>query len=236
MHERLSPRVQHGEEADLGAEMVRIGGDGAEGLGGGAEEDAVDHRFVLRGDGGDRPGHGEDDVEVLACRAGRRCGPRSTPRGPATGTWGSADSRQELYQTRVWPQRSHCSTWPPSAAVRHVSIAVMTRRWAVDSDAPACVHDRRRRSGGRCPPPRASGDPSARALRRTRAAGGGRRGDGTREQIERTGGRADLASWRCADSARWSRDSDGRAAVESCGRRCRLRGDGRRTRGAANGA
>ena len=31
---------------------------------------------------------------------------------------------------RVWAQSSHCSTWPPSGAVRHISTAVMTRRWA----------------------------------------------------------------------------------------------------------
>ena len=29
---------------------------------------------------------------------------------------------------RVMPQSSHCSTWPPSAAVRQASIAAMTRR------------------------------------------------------------------------------------------------------------
>ena len=54
MHQGLSPRVQHGEEADLGAEMLGIGGDGAQGLGGRAKEDAVDLRFVLEGDGRDR--------------------------------------------------------------------------------------------------------------------------------------------------------------------------------------
>ena len=43
MHQGLSPRVQHGEEADLRAEMLRIGGDGAQGLGGRAKQDAVDH-------------------------------------------------------------------------------------------------------------------------------------------------------------------------------------------------
>ena len=64
MHQVLSPRVQHGEETDFGAEMSRIGGDGAERLGGGPEEDAVDHALVLGGDGGDLFRHGEDDVEV----------------------------------------------------------------------------------------------------------------------------------------------------------------------------
>src|SRR4249919_1314090 len=31
---------------------------------------------------------------------------------------------------RVWPQSSQRSTWPPRAAVRQISIAVITRRWA----------------------------------------------------------------------------------------------------------
>lgn len=35
---------------------------------------------------------------------------------------------------RVAPQSSHCSTWPPSTAVRHAVIAPMTRR----STRPRC--------------------------------------------------------------------------------------------------
>ena len=65
MDERLAPGVQHGEEADLGAEVARVGGDGAQRLGDGSEEQAVDDGLVLRGDLGDGRGHGEDDVEVL---------------------------------------------------------------------------------------------------------------------------------------------------------------------------
>jgi hypothetical protein len=40
---------------------------------------------------------------------------------------------------RWCPHASHCSTWPPSAAVRHDSIAVITRRWAVDSAEPVAA-------------------------------------------------------------------------------------------------
>ncbi len=58
--------MQHGEEPDLRAEMLGIGGDGAQGLGGRAKEEAVDLRFVLERDGRDRLGDGEDDVKVLA--------------------------------------------------------------------------------------------------------------------------------------------------------------------------
>lgn len=56
--------MQHGEEADLGAEMLGVGGDGAQRLGGGAEQQAVDERLVLVGDGGNGLRQREDDVEV----------------------------------------------------------------------------------------------------------------------------------------------------------------------------
>jgi hypothetical protein len=36
--------VQHGDAADLGAEMARVGGDEAQRLRGGAEQDRVDRR------------------------------------------------------------------------------------------------------------------------------------------------------------------------------------------------
>ena len=42
------------------------------------------------------------------------------------------------HQTRRWPQWSHCSTCPPSAAVRHCSIDDMTRRCRDVSAGPAC--------------------------------------------------------------------------------------------------
>ena len=47
----LTPSVQHAEEADLGAEALGVGGDLAQGAGGGAEEDVVE---------------GEDEMEVGA--------------------------------------------------------------------------------------------------------------------------------------------------------------------------
>ena len=65
MDERLAPGVQHGEETDLGAEVARVGGDGAQRVGDGPEEQAVDDGLVLGGDLGDGRGDGEDDVEVL---------------------------------------------------------------------------------------------------------------------------------------------------------------------------
>ena len=58
MDERLAPCVQHGEEADLGAEVMRVGSDRAERLGGGAKEQTVDNGLVLGGDLGDHRRHG----------------------------------------------------------------------------------------------------------------------------------------------------------------------------------
>jgi hypothetical protein len=57
--------VQDGDEADLGAQVLGIGSDGAQGLGAGVEEQIVEGGFVLKGDRRDRLGHGKDDVEVI---------------------------------------------------------------------------------------------------------------------------------------------------------------------------
>ena len=62
----MPPGMKDGEEADLGAEMFRIGGDGAQRFGGGAEENAVEHLFVLISDGSNLFRHGKNHVEVLA--------------------------------------------------------------------------------------------------------------------------------------------------------------------------
>jgi hypothetical protein len=60
----LSPTVEHGEEADLGAEIFGIGSDGRQGLGRGSEQNAVDEIFVLVSNSGDRFGEGEDDMKI----------------------------------------------------------------------------------------------------------------------------------------------------------------------------
>src|SRR5260370_3900027 len=61
----LSPTVQYGEKADLGAEMLGIGSDGGQGLGRGAEEHAVEEIFVLVSDGSERFGNREDDMKIV---------------------------------------------------------------------------------------------------------------------------------------------------------------------------
>ena len=65
MQQGLTPGVQHGKEADLGTQMLGIGGDGSQGLGRGPEENAIDHPLVLVSDSGNLFRHGEDDVKVL---------------------------------------------------------------------------------------------------------------------------------------------------------------------------
>ncbi len=56
MGQRRAPGVEHGGQADAGAEMLGVGRDGDQGLGGGLEQDAIDRRLVLVGDVGDGPG------------------------------------------------------------------------------------------------------------------------------------------------------------------------------------
>ena len=61
----LTPTVEHGEEADLGVEVFGVGGDAAQGFGGGAEKNAVDHFLVLVGDRGNLFRQRKDDVKIL---------------------------------------------------------------------------------------------------------------------------------------------------------------------------
>ena len=64
MQQRLAPGVQHGDEADVSAEMLGVGGDGPEGSGGGSEQGAIDFALVLQRQRGQFCGQGEDDVKI----------------------------------------------------------------------------------------------------------------------------------------------------------------------------
>ena len=64
MGERRAPGVEDGGEADAGAEMLRVGGDGGQRLGGGPEQEVVDGGLVVERDRADRRRQGEDDVVV----------------------------------------------------------------------------------------------------------------------------------------------------------------------------
>ncbi len=61
----LTPTMEHGEEADLGAEVLGIGGNGLQGFRGGPEQNAIDHLFVLIGDRGNLFRQRKDHVEIL---------------------------------------------------------------------------------------------------------------------------------------------------------------------------
>jgi hypothetical protein len=62
--ERRAPGVKHGGNADAGAEMLRVGCDGQHRLRRRAEQEIIDKRLVLKGDGGDLGWQREDDMEV----------------------------------------------------------------------------------------------------------------------------------------------------------------------------
>ena len=60
----LPPTVKDGEEPDLRSEVLRVGGDGGQGFGRLAKENAVDHFLVLRCDGGNLFGNGKNNMKV----------------------------------------------------------------------------------------------------------------------------------------------------------------------------
>ena len=128
MRQRLSPGVEDGDAADRGAEPAWIGGERRHRLGGGLEQDGIDDGLVLKGDRGDRSRKCEDDVEI-----GNRQQvgfARGEPRGSGCSpdTSDSADCGRNYRRSRVVPQSSQASMWPPSASVRHATIALITRR------------------------------------------------------------------------------------------------------------
>jgi hypothetical protein len=65
MQQVLPPRMQDCDEADLSTKMIGVSGNGVQCLGGGLEQDVVDHRFVLERDGCDFLWDGEHHVEVF---------------------------------------------------------------------------------------------------------------------------------------------------------------------------
>ncbi len=57
MMQVLSPGVQDGDQPNRGAEMPGIGGDDAQRLGGGREQDAIDDDLIVESNLGDRRRH-----------------------------------------------------------------------------------------------------------------------------------------------------------------------------------
>jgi hypothetical protein len=120
----LSPGVQDREKADLGAQVLRIGGDGAQRFGAGVKQQVVDEPLVLVGDRRDRLWDGEHDVEVLdikqfglpvlePLRAGERLALRTRPMPARNGVhpikqriFGSASRRLGMRSAvRCWSPR-----------------------------------------------------------------------------------------------------------------------------------
>ena len=141
-------------DADPGAEVLGIGGDRQHRLGRGLEQQVVDDRLVLIGDVGDLGRQREHDVEVrhrqqlglarrqpLACR--RALALRAVPVAAAV-------VGDERMAARVFSQRA---TWPPSAAVRQRSIALITLSWPRLTWPRVGLDAKRRRGRGRCPRP-----------------------------------------------------------------------------------
>ena len=58
------PGMEHGGDADPGAQMLGIGGDSEHGVGRRFEQEIVDHGLVLVGDVGDRRWQREHHMEV----------------------------------------------------------------------------------------------------------------------------------------------------------------------------
>ena len=65
MEQVRAPGVEHGEKADLGAQVLGISADGEQGLRGGSEQDAVELPLVLIGNCCNLFWYGKDHVEVL---------------------------------------------------------------------------------------------------------------------------------------------------------------------------
>ena len=66
----LSPTVKYSEKADLGTQMLGIGGDGRQGFGRGSKQNAVNEIFVLVSDGSDLLRDREDDAQIF-CGGGQ---------------------------------------------------------------------------------------------------------------------------------------------------------------------
>jgi len=64
VRERRTPGMQYQGCPDPRAQVLGVGGDDAQGLGGDVEQQPVDDLLVVVADGGDRRRQREDDMEV----------------------------------------------------------------------------------------------------------------------------------------------------------------------------
>ena len=82
MGHRRAPGVEHGGDADAGAQVLGIGRDREGGLGRCLEQQIVDRGLVLVGDIGDRPRQRKHQVEVRTCNSSSRARDPWLGRGP----------------------------------------------------------------------------------------------------------------------------------------------------------
>ena len=96
MGQRRSPGVQHQGRADLGPQMLGVGGDGEQRLGRNVEQQAIDHGLVLVGELGDRRGQRKDHMVVLDRQQIGLTRLEPAPRGSWLWHFGQWRLRQEL--------------------------------------------------------------------------------------------------------------------------------------------
>ena len=89
MGQRLAPSVQDRRQADFGAEVFRVAGNGCEGLDRCFEQHGIDDGLVLVGDGGDGLRQREHDMEVKRRATGRPGGPPTRGRAARALTLGA---------------------------------------------------------------------------------------------------------------------------------------------------
>ena len=159
MGHRRAPGMKHGGDADAGAEVLRIGGDRDHRLGGGTEQQIVDHDLVLVGDIGDLGRQREDDVEVADPARDRLGARQASPVPPRPGIWGNAGCGRSC-------RRCGCGRSPRTP--RHGRPALRygsSRSRTLPSSGPGSdgrhgLRARRRHGGGRCrQPPTTGGSP-----------------------------------------------------------------------------
>ena len=130
-----SPSMQHQRGADLRAQMPGISGNGAQRLYGHLEQQAINAGLVGVRDSADRCRQGEYHVVVihgqqvgLACckPALRRTGLALWAMPVATGVVPQGDFLRGVGNLRMVTGIVQCNTCPPSAALRHCSMADMT--------------------------------------------------------------------------------------------------------------
>ena len=125
-----APAVQHGGDANAGAEVLWVVRDRDQGLGRGLEQQVVDDGLVLVGDIGDRTRQREHDVIV---RHRQQIGSsRAASQSFAAAPWhfGQCRLRQELYEIWLCAHFSQRARHVRRArAVRQLSIADITFNW-----------------------------------------------------------------------------------------------------------